>query len=260
MTAAGGSRAVPGGGPGDVLRRLAAVDEAARLPLWAEAIAAGGARFGAEVLERAVRGAALRETAAVAAYAPLLDVPALTERVGPGRMADVLAAAREAELEGCLLLLEHPGPPARRESLGPPPDPVLETLSLGHRKAAARGSRGTLLDRLLRDPDPRVVGELLRNPHLREGEVLAMASRRPCPEEVFWLLVRAGYWLRRPAVQHAVVLNPYAPPGLAVALAVLLADPALDAVRQEKGLHPAVREGALAILGWRRAASAPSGA
>jgi len=247
----------PGADPGALLRRIASVEApAARLALWAEALAAAEPAEAARLVDGAVRGAALREPAAAAAYLPLLDVPGLVERVGPGCLAAVVAAARVGDREGCLLLLEHPGPPLVPEGLGPPPDPLLDTLSLGHRKAAARGRRSSLLDRILRDPDPRVIAEVLRNPRLREAEVLAIASRRPCPEEVFWLLLRSGGWLRRPALQRAVVHNPYAPPRLAVGLEVLLTDPELDALAHEEGLHPAVREGALQIIGWRRAGGA----
>jgi hypothetical protein len=241
--------------PAAVLRRIASVEAAAaRLALWAEALAADSAIEAARLLDEAVRRAALREPAAVAAFLPLLDAPELLARVGPGRLAELLDAARGEDRPGCLLLLEHPGPPVAADRLGPPPDPLLETLSLGHRRAAARGRRSGLLDRILRDPDPRVVAEVLRNPRLREAEVLAIASRRPCPEEVFWLLLRTGGWLRRPALQRAVVLNPYAPPRLASGLAVLLTGPDLDAVANAEGLHPAVRDGALLVLGWRRAA------
>jgi FXSXX-COOH protein len=235
------------------MRRLAAVPgDEARRALWAEALETLPAAVAAHVLDRVVREAARRRPEAVAAYLPLLDLPALAERVGPGALAAILAAAQAEEREGCLLLLEYGGAPAARGDVGPPPDPLLESLTLGHRKTAARGPRSSVLDRVLRDPDPRVVGEVLRNPRLREGEVLAIASRRPCPEAVFWLLPRRSGWLRRPAVQRAVVQNPYAPPRLAAALCPLLRDPDLEEVANDEGLHPAVREGALLVLSWRR--------
>jgi len=242
-----------------VRRRIASVDNpAARLALWAEALLQASPAEAARWLDETVRGAALREPTALAAYLPLLDSPALLDRAGPGPLAEVLVAARDGDQEGCLLLLEHPGPPSAPERLGPPPDPVLDALTLGHRKAAARGPRSNVLERILRDPDPRVVAEVLRNPRLREAEVLLIASRRPCPEEVFWLLLRTRGWLGRPGLQRAVVFNPYAPPRLALGLAVLLADPHLKVVANEEGLHSAVRDGALQVLGWRREAAARS--
>jgi hypothetical protein len=128
----------------------------------------------------------------------------------------------------------------------------LDSRTLGQRKAAARGRRSPLLDRLLTDPDPRVVREVLRNPRLREWEVVAIASRRPCPGEVLELLAASETWLRRPAVRRAMVFNPHTPPRLALALAVLLTAPELGEVAQRERLHPAVRDGAVQILGWRR--------
>lgn len=239
---------------GDALiRRIAAVEgRESRLALWSEALQALAPAEAAGSLDEVVRRAALRDSPTWAAFLPLLDLPALEERVGPDRLSSVLLAAREADREGALLLLEYPGPPLARPQLGPPPDPVLETLSLGHRRAAARGPRKPLLDRILKDPEPKVVAEVLRNPRLREAEVLAIASRRPCPEPVFRLLARAEGWIRRPAVRVAVVHNPFAPPQLAAGLTPLLSDPPLSEVSNEDGLHPAVRDGARLVLAWRR--------
>ncbi len=231
-----------------------------RLALWREVVSApGGEGAAAELLDGAVCGAALREAEATRAYLPLLDLDALATQVGPRRLADVLEAARVRALEGALLLLEHPGAPVGPERIGPPPDPVLETLSLGHRKTAARGPRSPVLDRILKDPDVRVVAEVLRNAHLREAEVLAIASRRPCPPGVFHLLARSEPWISRPSVRAAIAQNPYAPPRLAVATVILLADPLLREIAHEEGLHPGVRDGALTVLRWRAEAPGLSG-
>jgi len=231
--------AVPGLGP--------------RRALWGEYLRRGPAPA-ARRLEGVVVGAATGRPAAVVAYLPLVDLPSLVAAAGPGALGNVLLAARELGLPGCQLLLEHPGPPVAAPGLGPPPDPLLETVSLGQRKAVARGRRSALLERLLADPDPRVVREVLRNPRLREWEVVAIASRRPCPAAVFELLVASETWVLRPAVRRAIVQNPYAPPQLAIALAVLLSAPELAEVCERERLHPALRDGAGQLLEWRRGA------
>jgi hypothetical protein len=238
-----------------LIGRIASVEgRVARLTLWAEAVRSGPATEAAVAIGAAVQRAGARDPVATVAYLPLLDLPGLAERAGSGRLAAVLMAAREGNVDGCLLLLEHPGPSRTSRQIGPPPDPAIEALTLGHRKALARGRRCPILDRVLKDPDPRVVAEILRNPRLREFEVLAIASRRPCPEEVFWSLARAENWIRRPAVRQAMALNPYSPPQLAVALVVLLPDPELREIAKTEGLHPAVRSGALEVLSWREGA------
>lgn len=246
------------GAPAGPLRALAALDTLeTRLARWAEEIRARTPEDSAQLLDEAVLGAARRNPDAVRAFLPLLDRAGLAERAGAGRLSEVLEAAGRAEREACLLLLEHPGAARRGEPRSAAPEPLPAGLTLGHRKAAARGRRGSLLERLLKDPDPRVAAEVLRNPRLRESEVVAVASRRPCPEAVFESLVRTGSWMTRPAVQRAVAFNPYAPPVLAAALCVLLASTDLTALANDAGLHPGVRDGALQVLRWRRADDEP---
>ncbi|MBI5443448.1 MAG: hypothetical protein HY900_19820, partial [Deltaproteobacteria bacterium] len=119
--------------------------------------------------------------------------------------------------------------------------------------AAARGLRGPLLDRLLKDPDPRVVREILRNPRLRESEVLAIASRRPCPTDVLRWLARAEAWIFRPAVRRALVLNPFTPPELSLALLPTLSATELLEVADQGPVHRAIRAGAETVREWGRA-------
>lgn len=233
------------------VRRVASVEgRESRLALWAEALATLSPAEAAGELEGVLRGSVRRCGQCLTAYLPLVDLGEVSARAGAGRLAGVLEVARSAEFEACALVLESHGRAAAPEALGPPPDPVLESLTLGHRKAAARGPRGPLLDRLLRDPDPRVVAQVLMNPRLREAEVLAIASRRPCPVEVFRLLARAEAWICRPSVRRAVALNPHAPLGLAVALLPTLTRPELLELAAEPTVPEALRWAATAVRAW----------
>jgi hypothetical protein len=221
-----------------------------RFGLWCEAFETLSDEETARLLDY-VMHVARRTPEGLLAYLVLLDFPSLLERVGAGRMAGVLEAARRLDFRAGQLFLEHPGERAVPEDLGPPPDPVLEKITLGQRRTAARGLRSHLLERILKDPDPRVVRETLRNPRLREAEVVAIASRRPCPESVFWDIARADRWISRQSVRRAVALNPYAPPRLAVALLVTFPEQELREIADVKRLHPSVTDGAREILTWR---------
>lgn len=220
-----------------------------RLSLWCEALGMGEPSEGARLIEH-VAAAARDDANALSVWLGLVDFPTVLERVGANRLHDILEEAERLELAACALVLGHHGAGQVEESLGPPPDPVVDRMSLGHRKTAVRGSRGHLLERLLKDPDPAVVAEALRNPRLREREVVDIASRRPCSEIVFWHLARAPDWIARAAVRRTIVLNPYAPPRLALTLAVSLPAQELRFVAEQEGLHRAVREGALEIAKW----------
>jgi hypothetical protein len=238
-----------------ITRRIASVEgRSARMALWAEFARRRPSPEVARALDTVIRRTAAGDPVATAAYLPLLDLPGFLALVGASKLASVLLAARATEGDGCLLLLEHPGSRKVAEEPGPPPDPLIERLTLGHRKAAARGMRGPTLDRILRDPDPRVVLEVLRNTHVRHSEVLAMASRRPSPEALFWALARSETWIRTRPIRRAIALNPYAPPRLAAAVVVTLAQPDWREMAAEPGLHRAVRDAAELAIGWRRSA------
>lgn len=222
-----------------------------RLALWCEALSKGSA-IDAAMLVDCVARAARKDSQALAAWLGLVDFPSVLERVGAGRLHEVLEEAEHGDLAACALAFGHHGKRPVDDELGPPPDPVVDRLSLGHRKTAVRGGRSQLLERLLKDPDPSVVAEALKNPRLREREVVAIATRRPCPEKVFWHLAGAPQWMARGAVRRAVVLNPYAPPRLSAMLLVGLTEPELRFASEQEGLHRAVREGALKVLEWER--------
>ncbi|TAL18233.1 hypothetical protein EPN96_02810 [bacterium] len=217
--------------------------------LWVEALRDGDPLDSARLLEFSARFSR-QDSIGKAVFMPLLDYRAIFERVGNSRMASILDSARSENLCAALLFLEDAGPPRGPETLGNPPDPITEQMSLGHKKTAVRGLRSPLLERLLKDPDERVVREALRNPRLRESEVVAIASRRPCPEEVFYLLAASPGWIARPAVERAVLFNPYAPVRLATLLLVCQPSQVLLEVINDNGLHPSVRDGAREILAW----------
>jgi hypothetical protein len=232
------------------LSRAAAVaTHSLRFGLWCEALRTYPPRRAADLIDFVVLNTR-SSSSAKEAYLPLVDRRSLLERVGPGKLFDILEAARAAELRGCQLALFSSGRPQVADEPGPPPDPISAQLSLGHQKTFARGTRSPIMERLLKSHDPDVVREILRNPRLREEEVVAIASRRPTTDEVFTYLGAAPKWIARISVQRAVVMNPYAAPSLSMALLVCLPAQDLREVQRDKKLHPAVRDGAREVLSW----------
>ncbi len=216
---------------------------------WCDVFTKRSAAVSAELLDRVAR-VARTEPAAMSSYLGLIPLGDIVARVGGEKMARILSAAHELDFQASSLVLEFHGKRHVPDELGPPPDPIIERISLGHRKTAARGGRGQLLDRLLKDPDPVVVVEALRNPRLRESEVLAIASRRPAPEIVFANLAASSSWIARPAIRNAIVMNPYSPPSLSVMLLVTLNGGSLAEIAKDEAVHPSVRDGAAKALSW----------
>jgi hypothetical protein len=84
-------------------------------------------------------------------------------------------------------------------------------LTLGERKSLARRPDRAMTERLLRDPHPDVIRQLLVNPKLTEEDVLSLAARRPCRPDVLQEIARIPRWAHRPRVRMALVLNPDTP-------------------------------------------------
>ena len=171
------------------------------------------------------------------------------ERVPYTVRRDLYEAAKSADLDEVARLF-FSAPPKEEP---PPPEPEQyvagagRTLTLGERKALARGGRRDLLAALLRDPDASVIANVLENPRLTEKDVLAVASRRPVRGDVLRALF-ASKWAARYHVKRALVLNPYTPGDLAVRLVGTLFATDLRLVAADAQLAEPVRAQARGLL------------
>ncbi len=139
-----------------------------------------------------------------------------------------------------------------------PPPPVDErtlatardgrVLTLGERRALARRPSRAALDKLIRDPHPMVVQNLLQNPRLTEDDVVRMVARRPAYPAVIEEVARHPRWPARARVRMAIVQNPGAPPAIAVPLVRLLIRPELVQVAEAADVPAVVRAAARELL------------
>jgi hypothetical protein len=145
----------------------------------------------------------------------LLD-PGCLSRVLP---AAYLAAVGDALLEtghqSAALLCEERRPVdgGDDESYPRPIEPVGARISLARRPAP------DVIERLLYDPDPRVLTTLLGNPRLTEADVVKLAAARRVAPEALAVIARDARWVARYAVKLSLASNPTTP--LRVILALL---------------------------------------
>lgn len=209
---------------------------------------ASSAAEAAEALVRTARGlpeAALRaaymrrvlldgETVALAAALDVLCARA--EQADPGAREALLALVDALQDPACADVVQHlreeavavphlalerivRSPVATQAARGvpsPEDDRVPDygrgrPLTLGERKSLARRPQRETLERLLRDPHPDVIRQLLANPRLTEEDVLSIAARRPCRPDVLTEIARSTRWAHRPRIRVALVLNPDTP-------------------------------------------------
>lgn len=171
--------------------------------------------------------------------------------------SEALAQHLREEAAGASLLslgrlLRRPPPHIeRRESRTEKPVPDYgkgRALTLGERKALARRPDRKSFDRLIRDPSPDVIHNLLRNPRMTEDDAVRLAAMRPTRAEILSEIARHPRWSSRARVRLALVLNPYASPEIAVPLVALLVRHELRLVVEVTDGSPLVRAVALELL------------
>jgi hypothetical protein len=118
------------------------------------------------------------------------------------------------------------------------------TLTLGERKALARLPPRELLPKVLADPHPDVIRNLLASSRLTEDHVVRLCTKRPGRPEVLAEVARHPRWCHRVRIRMALVLNPATPTSLAVAIVALLRRAELHDVLASTSVHPVVRSAA----------------
>jgi len=110
---------------------------------------------------------------------------------------------------------------ASSRSMSEPPVPDYgagRELTVGERRSLARSPNRRVLEKLLRDPHPLVLRQLLGNPRLTEDDVVRLAARRPLHSAIVETLAESPRWLRRPRIRLTLLLNPGTPESVSMPL------------------------------------------
>lgn len=127
----------------------------------------------------------------------------------------------------------------------------MELLTLGERRSISKSNVKDNIDRLLSDPDPVVITNILNNPRVTEREVLKVASKRPNSPGILKLVATHRVWSKRYAVKKAVASNPYCSPRVSIALLELLLTQDLKTIAGDNSVHPQVKLSAEEIVKHR---------
>lgn len=182
-------------------------------------------------------------------YNGLLCSGVLMEVMGPGRIAELVETAKDAQELDILAILADIRSEAMR---GIPEQPFLDRelkeKPLGARKALARRFDPKLIKRIARDQDPRVIRNLLSNPRLTESDVICIASTRPISPRVLMEIYDHPRWVTRYAVKKAMTLNPYTPVSVVLRLLPFMSVRDLEEIRSSRDLNSRVIQEAGRIL------------
>jgi hypothetical protein len=119
---------------------------------------------------------------------------------------------------------------------------------VGERRSLARSPNRRVLEKLLRDPHPLVLRQLLGNPRLTEDDVMRLAARRPLHAAIIETLAESPRWLRRPRVRLSLLLNPGTPESVSMPLLAVCTRPELLEVLHGTDTPLALRGSARELL------------
>jgi len=117
----------------------------------------------------------------------------------------------------------------------------LEELPLGVRRSLAKGNDPVRLEQLARDSDTLVIRNLLRNPRLREEDVVRIAALRPVAVTTLAEIASSPRWANRTRVRVALVRNPQCPVELGVGLLGVIPGASLREMRRDPDLPERVQ-------------------
>lgn len=231
------------------------------------------ARAAASLRDLRMRGAVIAEQLRVLAVgdavAALDDIieGALCKRADAARAYDALVDARWTAAALGRDLLEALADEARRRAAPyaalwlqaaldetPAPDTAdlvhadLREVTLGERRSSARRAQGELLRKLLADPDPTVIRNVLANSRITEAAVLAICARRPTTSAALEAVLGSPRWGTRYRVRCALAHNPHLRESAARALLICLRSRDLAEIRDDGTLPDARRETASRLL------------
>jgi hypothetical protein len=183
----------------------------------------------------------------------ILVVALLFAAMGECDLVDQLRAQADARhlLSLSRLVRRAPQSPVhdRPASVLPVPDyGTGRELTVGERKSLARTPNRRAFDKLLSDPHPLVIRQLLENPRLTEDDLVRMTARRPARLEVLEAIAKHGRWLSHPRVRLAVLFNPGSPPAITMPLLAVCTRSELSEVLHHSESSPVLRSAALELL------------
>lgn len=124
---------------------------------------------------------------------------------------------------------------------------AAEGESLGRRKTLARTASGDLIEKLIIDPHPDVIENLLINPRLKEVNVIRLAGHMRTHAEILQRIARSRFQ-NRIDVRRALALNPNSPSGIAVRFLSALSRADLLQIAHDQRIEEIVRSAARNLI------------
>jgi hypothetical protein len=209
------------------------------------------AKEGAMILDQICRrreeGALLFE----GTHLQLLAKEALREVLGEAKISSLIRELRFLGLEDTLRYLTNDPPNLRFERDHAEDRRPLENL--GTRISLARKTTPRIIEKLLHDPNDRVIQTMLGNPRLTEAEVLKISSSPRTSPSILATIAHHERWICRYKVKLSLSYNPNTPLRVSLGLLPFLMRQDLAEIADDQALPAPVREKAERLLKRKRA-------
>jgi hypothetical protein len=172
----------------------------------------------------------------------------------------IFAAAHNSSRRAVIAILRDPPPHQalpKGKRLKEPDLQIGRDVTVGEKRQMARRNNRQMIDRLLLDPNPLVVEQLLENPNVRQKDVLMVSTKRPNTPEILLKIALHRRWYKRQEIRYSVVMNPYNGTGLSLKLLPTLGIQKLRKVKNSTTLHPTILEAAEMLVELREQRTAP---
>lgn len=178
-----------------------------------------------------------------------------------GFVRQIYQLAHEHDFQTVIAFLRSPPPHRTLAEAGELPDVRLpmerDDITVGERRALARGRDDDVLDRLLFDPDPLVIRNLVQNPRMTPSDIVRTAARRPNTPEILREIVTVPRWFSRSKIRRALLLNPYNDTGVSMKLLPTVGISTVRKVRFGSDVHPLLVEAAEYLVDLRESHTDP---
>jgi hypothetical protein len=172
----------------------------------------------------------------------------------------IFEAAHADNRKAVIAILRDPPPHQKLpkgKTLKEPDLQISRDVTVGEKRQLARGNNRQMIERLLLDPNPLVIEQILENPSVREQDVLLVSTKRPNTPEILLKVALHRRWFKRREVRYSVVMNPYNGTGLSLKLLPTLGIHKLRKVRNSTTLHPTIIDAAEMLVELREERTAP---
>lgn len=206
----------------------------------------------AQVLRGALLGKAQESDAMLSISNWLITLRASDDYI---RLQTLFETASNTERESVLFLLRDPPLHQALRKGARLPEVRLPThrdTTLGERRTLARGTQKKIWKRLMSDPNPRVLREILINPRVCLDDVNSIAARRPTTVFLLDEIVKNARWFRESNIREALVQNPFLRSGTALRILPTVNNKIIDHISSDNTLHPTLKSYAILLSKLRK--------